>query len=141
MVIFYITGVLILVAIYIFIDHCRMKKISHERGEPNICEYARSFDFRNVDTKIIREVWSEIQLSLGNYNGRPFPVKADDTFDSIYKMDPDDLDDIYWSVADRLGIDTENPEGNPYFNQIRSVRDLVMFLNHQPRIKKYNKVL
>jgi len=110
-----------------------MKKVATERGNPNICEYARSFDYRNVDTKIMREVWNEVQLNLGNYNGKPFPVKADDMFEKTYSMHPDDLDDIYWSVADRLGIDTEEPENNPYFNKVTSVKNLVLFLHNQPR--------
>lgn len=132
---FLIIGASILaIVIWMIIDHYRMKKIAIERGNPNICEYARSFDYRNVDTKIMREVWNEVQLNLGNYNGKPFPVKAEDMFEETYNMHPDDLDDIYWSVADRLGIDTEQPENNPYFNQVTSVKNLVLFLHNQPRI-------
>ncbi|WP_220386919.1 hypothetical protein [Cycloclasticus pugetii] len=111
-----------------------MKNIATKRGDPNICEYARSFDYRSVDTKIIREVWNEVQLNLGKYNDNPFPVKAEDMFEETYNMHPDDLDEIYWSVADRLGIDTEKSESNPYFNQVTSVKNLVLFLHNQPRI-------
>ncbi|MDP2523865.1 hypothetical protein Q8W30_14915 [Neptunomonas phycophila] len=126
------TSVLVIV-IWMIVDHYRMKKVATERGNPNICEYARSFDYRNVDTKIMREVWNEVQLNLGSYNGKPFPVKSDDMFEETYSMHPDDLDDIYWSVADRLGIDTEKPESNPYFNKVTSVKNLVLFLHNQPR--------
>lgn len=90
-----------------------MKKIASERGEPNICEFARSYDYRNIDTKIIREVWNVLQGCLGKYDGKPFPIKAEDLFEDTYKLDPDDLDDAYWAVADRLGIDTNNPENQP----------------------------
>ena len=120
--------------IWMIVDHYRMRKIAIERGNPNICEYARSLDYRNVDTKIMREVWNEVQLNLGNYNGKPFPVKAEDMFEETYNMHPDDLDDIYWSVAERLGIDTEQPENNPYFNKVTSVKNLVLFLHNQPRV-------
>ena len=120
--IFIIIGIIILGVIYTFFDHQRMKKIAIERGEPNICEYARSFDYRDVDTKILREVWNELQDCLGKYDGNSFPIQADDLFDSTYKIDPDDLDEAYWAVADRLGIDTEKPEGNPYWNKVTSVK-------------------
>jgi hypothetical protein len=126
-------GIIISVA-----NHRRMKKLALSRGEPNICEYARSFDFRQVDTKIIREVWNYIQSSLGNFNGKPFPIKADDLFNETYKFDEDDLDEIYWAVADKLGIDTKNPQNNPYYNQVTSVRNLVLFLHYQPRLKELN---
>ena len=99
----------------------------------------RSFDYRSVDTKIIREVWNELQECLGKYDGRPFPIKAEDLFDDTYKLHPDDLDDAYWAVADRLGIDTENPENNPYWNKVTSVKNLVLFLHNQPRLKTHNK--
>lgn len=125
---------ILLLVIWSVIGHFRMKKVAVERGEPNICEYARSFDYRTIDTKIMREVWNEVQLSLGNYDGKPFPVKAEDIFEETYNMHPDDLDDIYWSVADRLGIETEASESNPYYNQVTSVKNLVLFLHSQPRV-------
>lgn len=120
--------------IYSVFDHYRMKKIAHDRGDPNICVYARFFDCRNTDTKIIREVWNEVQLYLGTYEGKPFPVEADDLFNETYHLDSDDLDEIYWAVADRLGVDTEYPEINPYFNQVKSVKSLVLFLQNQPKV-------
>ncbi|BBM00194.1 hypothetical protein [Microbulbifer sp. GL-2] len=130
----YVIGALLFsVVIYAVINHIKMKKLSRERGKANICQYVKSFDCRNVDTKIMREVWNEVQLYLGNLNGKPFPILANDMFEGTYNMHPDDLDDIYWAVADRLGIDTGNPEQNPYFNQVTSVKNLVLFLNHQPR--------
>jgi hypothetical protein len=119
--------------LYMVFDYYRMRKIARERGGPNICAYARSFDYRNTDTKIMREVWNEVQYYLGEYDGKPFPISSDDLFAEIYNLDPDDLDDIYWAVADRMGIETENPERNPYFNQVTSVRNLVLFLQNQPK--------
>jgi len=138
-IILIITGFICLVAIYIIFEHYRMKKIAIERGEPNICEYARSFDYREVDTKIMREVWNELQECLGEYDGKAFPIKADDLFKDTYKLDPDDLDEAYWVVADKLGIDTERPESNPYWNKVTSVKNLVLFLHNQPRLKAHNK--
>ncbi|WP_415881286.1 hypothetical protein [Neptuniibacter sp. QD34_54] len=131
----YIIGAIIILMLSLSVlEHFRMKRLSNERGEADICEYARSLEYRNVDTKIMREVWNELHLWLGKYDGKPFPIETEDTFESTYNMDPDDLDEIYWAVANRLGIDTEHPENNPYFDKVTSVKNLVLFLHHQPRV-------
>ncbi|TDF34657.1 hypothetical protein EYS14_23150 [Alteromonadaceae bacterium M269] len=132
-VLFAIFVCLLFFSISSFIEHRRMKKIALGRGQANICEYARSFNYRVVDTKIMREVWNEVQLLLGKFGGEPFPIKADDKFEETYRIHPDDIDDIYWDVADRLGIETGNVEVNPYFEQVATVKDLVLFLDAQPR--------
>ena len=111
----------------------KMKQIAIKRGNPDICAYARSFDCKNVDTKIIREVFEQIQKWAGKYNDIPFPVQAEDHFDDLYCIDPDDLNEIYIEIAEKLNISTENIENNPYWNQIETVKDLVLFLDNQPR--------
>lgn len=132
---FYIIGIFVIGAIYVVIDHYRLKRIATNRGEANICQYARTFDYREVDTRIMREVWNELQVCLGDFKGKPFPIESEDIFKETYNMDHDDLDEIYWSVADKLGISTDNPENNPYFNQVTSVKNLVLFLHNQPKVQ------
>ena len=44
-----------------------------------------------------------------NYDRTPFPMQADDPFDSLCRMDPDDLDDICYDGANELGINFEQP--------------------------------
>jgi acyl carrier protein len=132
--IYVILGIIVFIAVLTAINHRRMKALALERGEPNICAYARSFDYRNVDTKIMREVYNLVQEWAGKYDNIPFPVQADDTFDGIYRMDPDDLDDIYFEVAEKLGISKEDAEANPYYDKVETVKDLVLFLNEQPRV-------
>jgi hypothetical protein len=136
MEIVYIIGALLVIGvIYTILDNRRMSRIAGERGALDICSFARSFDYRKIDTKIIREVWNEVQDSLGEYNGKKFPVLADDLFEETYKLDPEDLDDAYWAIADKLGISTDSPEKNPYWGNVKSVSDLVQFLHHQPKVK------
>lgn len=43
-----------------------------------------------------------------NYDRTPFPMQADDPFDSLCRMDPDDLEDICYDGAKELGITTQN---------------------------------
>ena len=52
-------------------------------------------------------------------------------------MNPDDLDNIYLKITKKLKINIDNPETNPYWNKVNTVKDLVMFLHFQ---KKYNRV-
>ena len=52
-------AIVVFITIGLVIDHYRMRKIAKSRGQFDICEYARSFDFRNTDVllefvKIIR---------------------------------------------------------------------------------------
>jgi acyl carrier protein len=131
-----IVGILILIGSCIaFLHYRHLRSIALSRSDSDICRYARSFDYRHVDTKIMREVYNHVQEWAGRYEGIPFPVEADDCFDEIYKMDSDDLDDIYLDIAQKLGISTENPEANPYWNKVSTVKNLVLFLHNQPKIK------
>ena len=50
-------------------------------------------------------------------------------------MHPDDLDEIYFEVADKLGISTNSAEKNPYFERVDTVKDLVLFLCNQQKLK------
>jgi hypothetical protein len=92
----------------------KMKQIAIRRENPDICTYARSFDYRAVDTKIIHEVFEQIQEWVGKYNGIPFPVQAEDHFNDLYCIDLGDLDEIYIKIAKKLNISTENAKNNPY---------------------------
>lgn len=130
-----IIGFVLFVALIMAIDHYRMRKIARGRGKSDICKYARSFDYRNVDTKIMREVFCSVQEWAGKYDDFVFPVQSEDSFESLYQMDPDDLDDIYFEVAEKLGISTEDAEQNPYYERVETVKDLVLFLNGQPRLE------
>lgn len=128
-----ISAAILLIIIDTIFEHRRMKKIAIRRGKPSICKFARDFDYRAIDTKIIREVWNETQLWLGEFDGENFPILSGDSFEKTYRMDEDDLDDIYWDVSDRLGISTENVEVNPFYERVNSVEDLVLFIHHQQK--------
>ncbi len=130
-----IVGFVLFIVVLMIIDYYRMRKIARNRGKPDICTYARSFDFRNTDTKVMREVYHSVQEWVGRYDGTPFPVQSEDSFKHLYNMDPDDLDDIYLEIAEKLGISTEEAEKNPYYERVETVKDLVLFLNNQPKLK------
>jgi acyl carrier protein len=132
-ILYIILGFALFISLGAVYQHYRLKSIALNRGEADICAYARSFDYGNVDTKIMRAVFENVQEWVGKYEGKPFPVQANDDFDEIYQMDSDDLDEIYWEVADELGISTDRAEENPYYGKVKSVKELVLFLHNQPR--------
>ncbi|MES2709861.1 MAG: hypothetical protein V4726_24910 [Verrucomicrobiota bacterium] len=49
------------------------------------------------------------------------------------RLDSDDIDEVYWEVADTCGYETEGGEQNPFRGRVETVADLVHFLQHQPR--------
>lgn len=112
-----------------------MRALALGRKKSTICLYARSFDYRNVDTRIMREVYNQVQAWAGKYEDIPFSVEADDCFDSVYKMDPEDLDEMCIDIAKKLGISIESSEDNPFWNKVATVKDLVLFLHNQPKVK------
>ena len=128
-----ITAFVVLIVAESYIDHRRMAKIATERGKPDICKFTRDFDYRVIDTKIIREVWNETQLNLGKFLGEKFPVLSEDDFEKTYRMDDEGIDYMYWDICDRLGITTENVEVNPFYERVNSVKDLVLLIHHQQK--------
>jgi hypothetical protein len=84
----------------------------------------------------MRSVYEKVQVWAGKFDGVSFPVEANDCFNETYAMDAEDLDDIYSEIAEELGISMENPEANPYWNQVTTVKNLVLFLHNQPKLKE-----
>ena len=110
----------------------RLGAVAADRTGESICDFARSFDARVVDTWIIRAVYEELQGELEDIHPR-FPIRAADALLKDLLDDPDDLDmSLVPAIAQRTGRSLENGEGNPHFGQVRSVADLVMFFNAQP---------
>jgi acyl carrier protein len=46
-------------------------------------------------------------------------------------IDSDDLEDLIVDVADRTGRSLDRAEHSPFFGKVRTVRDLVSFLDAQ----------
>lgn len=119
---------------------CWTANVKHERwlrslvasreGE-SICGFARAFPRRSVEPLLLRAVYEVLQEQMG---GTPVPVRAKDRFAADLRLDPDDLDEVYWEVADLCGYQTEGGERNPLWGKVETVADLVHFLHHQPRV-------
>jgi len=132
-VLLFLAATVVLLVISSFLHHRRLSSLAMERGSSDLSTFVRSLDLGDADAEIAREVFAHLQDYLEECQGQPFPVQADDSFRDHYRMDDEDLDDLYSEVAEKLGISTERPEGNPYFEKVETVRDLVLFLNHQAK--------
>ena len=110
-------------------------QLMQERVGESICQFARSFDCRGVDTWVVRAVYEEVQSGLPGRAG-PFPVRAGDRLLKDLRFDDDDLDlSLVPDIAQRAGRDLSSTQGNPFYGKVTTVGDLVHFLNAQPRIQ------
>lgn len=108
----------------------RLKLIALSRGGDSICEFARSFDTREIDTWVIRAAYEELQAFLHSYLPN-FPVLPSDSLLVDLELDLDDVEDLLQDVAKRSGRSLDKAEENPYYGQLHTVMDLVLFINAQ----------
>ncbi|MEZ5594388.1 MAG: hypothetical protein R3F53_28335 [Gammaproteobacteria bacterium] len=93
----------------------RLKRIADSRSEESICQFARAFDARTVDTRIIRAVYDELSAYLDS-RASPFPLRASDQLfhRKGLNIDEDDLNDLVLIIAQRAGRSIENTQDNPF---------------------------
>ena len=101
------------------------------RSAESICGFVRSFPRRSVDPLLLRAVYEGVQQQMGS---TVVPIRASDRFGVDLRLEPDDIDEIYWEVADLCGYQTEGGELNPFHGRVETVANLVCFLRHQRRI-------
>jgi len=111
----------------------RLEGICSTRAEESICTFARSFSTRDVDTWVIRAAHQEIQQLMKSYMSA-FPVRASDALLDDLHIDSDDIEDLLVDIAARSGHALDETEKNPFYGKINTVRDLVLFVNAQPRL-------
>jgi hypothetical protein len=102
----------------------RAQEIAKEREGESICQFARGFDCRTVDTWIIRAVYEQ-------YSGR-FPLRPSDRLEEDLGIDGEDLLFDARDIAQRTGRSLDECESNPMFGNVKTLRDMVMFFHHQP---------
>jgi hypothetical protein len=107
----------------------RLRRLADERRGETICHFARSLDYRRLDTKVIRAVYEALQDVVAPW----FPVRASDDLDQIFLIDGEDLSDLAAEIAGRCGRTLDGWERNPYYGKVATVSDLVEFLSALPR--------
>lgn len=112
----------------------RLQTLADARHGESICHFARSFNRRKTDTWIIRAVHQELQLFLGPFAA--FPIRASDLLLDDLRLDVDDVEDLIADVALRADRSLEQTERNPYYGKVRTVSDVVDFVNAQPSAQR-----
>lgn len=112
-------------------DRRRMGLLADERRGESICSFARSFDYRSVDTWVIRAVFEELQPWC-RFGSGVMPLRANDQLAGILGIVDEDLDELARDVAHRAGRSLESCSRNPYIGKVKTVSDLVQFLVNQP---------
>ncbi|MDG9925924.1 MULTISPECIES: hypothetical protein [unclassified Pseudomonas] len=127
----FIAGLVVLGLWMVWRDRRYLARLAAQRQGESICQFARAFPRRQVDTWVIRAVYE----SLHGYLGGRLPIRADDRLKQDLRLDDDDLDlDLLADMARLSGRSLERTADNPWFDRVSSVRDLVLFLDQQPRL-------
>jgi hypothetical protein len=123
-----LVAILAVSAVIGIIDHRRLRRLADERRGETICHFARSLDYRRLDTKIIRAVYEGLQRHLGT----SFPIRASDDIDQVYRIDWEDVDDLANEIAYGCGRSMDGCERNPYYGRVSTVAEMIEFLCAQP---------
>ena len=108
----------------------RLLVLAAGRPGESICTFTRSLNWRSIDTWVIRAVYEELQAAY-----ETLPIRAGDRFVEELRIDEEDLDDLVVAMAHRAGRSFEETAANPWSGKVLTVRDLVLFLNGQPRLE------
>jgi hypothetical protein len=107
-----------------------LQALASSRPGESICDFARSFDRRVVDTWVIRAVYEELQSAVLLAS---FPIRASDVLVKDLRIDPDELDmSLAPAIAARTGRTLEIDKTHPYWGKVLTAFDLVLFFNGQP---------
>ena len=110
------------------------QKLAADRQGDSICTFARSLDYRRLDTKVIRAVYEALQGEI-RAACPAFPVRASDEIPAIYRIAEEDLEDLICTLADQRGRSLVNYQNNPHYAETSTVDGLIGFLSAQPRLK------
>ena len=128
--------VIVLFLVVSIIEHRRHKAqlrlLAESRSGESICEFARSFERKEIDTWVVRAVYEQLQQYLGG--DVPVPIRATDRLKEDLPIDTEDLEmDLMAEISQRAGRSLHNTTANPYYDQVKTVGDLVLFLDAQPK--------
>ena len=137
----FLLSIIPIIAFFLYFENKRTKKkfalLAEERKELGICEFARSFDTKKIDTWVVRAVYEQLQTYVAEIYATEIPIQAEDSLFDLLEIDEEDLDfDLLEEIAQRTGRSLENIENNKYFGKVTEVKGLVYLFNEQPIIKK-----
>lgn len=103
--------------------------LAEVREGESLCTFARSFERRSVDTWILRAVYEEMSRWFPGV-----PIRRTDRWADL-GIEIEDLNEILiYDIALRARRSMEGAEHNPLWGEVRTVGDIVAFLEGQPRL-------
>jgi hypothetical protein len=102
------------------------------REDEGICSFVRALPIRGLDTWVVRATFEEIQGYL-QHGPQGFPLRPSDRLVEDLDIDPEDLEDIAVTIADRAGRTWEGYQANPHYAGMTTAEDLIEFLSAQPK--------
>jgi hypothetical protein len=125
-----ILGLWILCSLTSLKEKRRFDQLARERAGESICQFSRQFRGQSFDPVVVRAVYELTQEQFGRSD---VPVRATDRFAEDYSISGEDIDDLGIDAARLAHRSMEEAERNPMYGRVRTVGDLVRFLQHQPR--------
>ncbi|MCH6259265.1 hypothetical protein MLD52_22115 [Puniceicoccaceae bacterium K14] len=116
------------------VGHISYKRSKMERKEDSICSFSRGLSAKSHDTWIVRAVYEALTTSSG------FPVRPSDSLEDDLRIDPDDLDDLAFDIAERSCRSMDRTVENPKFDNVVTVLDMIEFFEHQPKLDRQVEV-
>lgn len=132
-------GLICLVAFMQWKGNQALKKLAVGREDENIYTFTDGFDQEKVDPLIISSVYEALQVYV-RFPGGVCPLRASDRLNDDLNIDPDDIDDLFFEIAQRLGRSIKDMESNLYYENMNTVGSLVLFINSQPRVVREAQV-
>lgn len=114
-------------------NQCRA--LAEARYGKSICDFARSFNTREVDTWVIRAVWNVLSECVNRSGpaGYTLPIFAQDRLqDQFLLEEEDDVLETLQEIAHRAGRSTELLGTEGFSGPVITVRDVVLLLNALP---------
>ena len=109
------------------------EKLLSDRDNDSICTFSRHFEFRKIDTWVIRAVYEQLQNYMASER-EDFPIRPTDDIFSDLRIDDEEFDmDIVEEISERTGRTLEGAESNKFYGKANIVENLVYFFNEQPK--------
>lgn len=117
------------VIVYFTVCYFSRRRQLAERANDSLCTFARSLPARSHDTWVVRATYEELHR-FANIPLRP----SDRLVRDVGLEDALDEEDVLCEIARRAGRSWDGQAENPYFGRVFTIADLIVFMEHQPKL-------
>jgi len=122
--------IIVLILAGIGVAHYQYReKVGLTPDEVRICTANR--DCHNVHKDLAQAVLDKAHAVAEADDAEAFPIESIDELDTVYTMDAEALEKIRLAVMSELNINAERGAGNRYFDETKTVNELILFLHFQ----------